>query len=71
MRFRTGKYKGLTPDEVRTRDPRYLQWVRENRPEMLRTTPVPKPVEKKKARICPPDIPKADWIPPGRVEDAF
>lgn len=71
MRFRTGKYKGLTLDEVRTRDPRYIQWVRENRPEMLRARPVAKPVRKRKVRINPPDIPRADQIPPGRVEDAW
>lgn len=68
MRFRTGKHKGLTLDEVKTRDPRYLQWVRENRPEMLRVDPV---VGKRVSRTAPPDIPRADWVPPGRVEDAF
>jgi hypothetical protein len=39
MKFRTGKYKGLDLDVVKRRDPRYVEWVRENRPEMLRATP--------------------------------
>jgi len=36
MKFRTGKYAGLTIEHVRKIAPWYIQWVRENRPEMLR-----------------------------------
>ena len=45
--------------------PWYIQWVRENRPEMLRATkqPQPKPY-KKPVYVDPPDIPKADAIQP-------
>ena len=45
--------------------PWYIQWVRENRPEMLRATkqPQPKPY-KKPVYVDPPDIPKADAIKP-------
>ena len=34
MRFRTGKYAGMTLEHVRKIAPWYIQWVRENRPEM-------------------------------------
>ena len=49
MKFRTGKYAGLTVDHVKKIAPWYIQWVRENRPEMLKdrapkkTKPVIKP----------------------------
>ena len=36
MQFRTGKYAGMTVDQVRRIAPWYIQWVQENRPEMLR-----------------------------------
>ena len=36
MKFRTGKYAGLTVYHVKKIAPWYIQWVRENRPEMLR-----------------------------------
>ena len=45
MKFRTGKYAGLTIDHVRKIAPWYIQWVRENRPEMLRER---SPVKSKK-----------------------
>ena len=44
----------------------YIQWVRENRPEMLRDRspkPQPKPY-KKPVYIDPPDIPKEGAIKP-------
>lgn len=43
MRFRTGKYKGMTVDHVKKIAPWYIQWIRENRPEMLRDRPAKKP----------------------------
>jgi|TARA_B110000908_G_C9949713_1_gene311999 hypothetical protein len=36
VKFRTGKYAGLTVDHVKKIAPWYINWVRENRPEMLR-----------------------------------
>jgi len=36
MKFRSGKYAGLTIDHVRTIAPWYIKWVKENRPEMLK-----------------------------------
>ena len=36
MRFRTGKYAGMTLEHVKKIAPWYIQWVRENRPEMLK-----------------------------------
>jgi hypothetical protein len=74
MKFRSGKYKGLDLDVVKRRDPRYVEWVRENRPEMLRATPTQKPHKTAKTErvyVEPPDIPRADWIPPGSLEEAF
>jgi hypothetical protein len=76
MKFRSGKYKGLDLDVVKRRDPRYVAWVRENRPEMLREIPTQKPKTSKVSKtervyVEPPDVPRADWIPPGSIEDAF
>ena len=46
MKFRTGKYAGLTVDHVKKIAPWYIQWVRENRPEMLKErTAKPKAVK--------------------------
>jgi len=65
MRFRTGKYAGLTIEHVKKIAPWYIQWVRENRPEMLRESrqTQPKPY-KKPVYVDPPDIPKAGAIQP-------
>lgn len=74
MKFRSGKYKGLDVATVKIKDPRYVQWVRENRPEMLKETKPNKPHKPTKTEriyVEPPDIPRADWIPPGTIEDAF
>jgi hypothetical protein len=51
MRFRTGKYAGMTLEHVRKIAPWYIQWVSENRPEMLRDR---KPKQPPK-RIEPPE----------------
>jgi hypothetical protein len=37
MILRSGKYKGKKWTDVQTYDPGYIQWVRENRPEMLKS----------------------------------
>ena len=64
MKFRSGKYAGLTVEHVKKIAPWYIQWVRENRPEMLRDrSPKPKPY-KKPVYIDPPDIPKEGAIKP-------
>ena len=36
MVLRSGKYKGYTVEEVMYSDPSYYNWIRINRPEMLR-----------------------------------
>ena len=36
MKFRSGKYIGLTVEHVKTIAPWYVKWVSENRPEMLK-----------------------------------
>tara|TARA_R110000737_G_scaffold115154_1_gene148051 strand:- start:193 stop:423 length:231 start_codon:yes stop_codon:yes gene_type:complete len=46
MKFRTGKYAGLTVDHVKKIAPWYIQWVRENRPEMLKERAVKPKVTK-------------------------
>ena len=42
MILRSGKYKGKKWTDVQTYDPGYIQWVRENRPEMLKSHSKPK-----------------------------
>jgi len=37
MILRSGKYKGKKWTDVQTYDPGYIRWVRENRPEMLKS----------------------------------
>tara|TARA_R110000796_G_scaffold95370_2_gene200540 strand:+ start:2482 stop:2703 length:222 start_codon:yes stop_codon:yes gene_type:complete len=65
MKFRSGKYKGVDVETVKRMAPWYIQWVRENRPEMLRASnkPQPKPY-KKPVYVDPPDIPKVGAIKP-------
>jgi len=36
MVLRSGKYKGYTVEEVMYSDPSYYNWIRINRPEMLK-----------------------------------
>ena len=36
MKFRSGKYAGLTIEHVKSIAPWYIKWVKENRPEMLK-----------------------------------
>ena len=42
MILRSGKYKGKKWTDVQTYDQGYIQWVRENRPEMLKSHSKPK-----------------------------
>ena len=46
MILRSGKYKGQSWTDVQQFDPVYIRWIRENRPEMLKT-PHHKSKEKK------------------------
>jgi len=36
MIFRTGKHAGKTLEEVQRIEPSYINWIKENRPEMLK-----------------------------------
>ena len=36
MRFRSGKYAGMSVTHVQQIAPGYIAWVKQNRPEMLR-----------------------------------
>jgi hypothetical protein len=56
MKFRSGKYAGLTVEHVKKIAPWYIQWVRENRPEMLKDHS-PKTQPKPKAK------PNYDFLP--------
>ena len=42
MILRSGKYKGKKWTDVQTYDPGYIRWIRENRPEMLKSHSKPK-----------------------------
>tara|TARA_R110002096_G_scaffold18716_1_gene63511 strand:- start:1239 stop:1496 length:258 start_codon:yes stop_codon:yes gene_type:complete len=55
MKFRTGKYAGLRVDHVRKIAPWYIQWVRENRPEMLRERSPVKPKQHFKSTAIKPN----------------
>ena len=50
FKFRSGKYSGWTVRDVFDTDPGYLNWVYENKPQMLKgaevkAAPAPKPEE--------------------------
>jgi len=45
MVLRSGKYKGKTLEWVEEFDSNYLDWIKENRPEMLKEKPKPKIVK--------------------------
>lgn len=36
FKFRTGKYQGMTYKWVCDNHPKYIEWIKENRPEMLK-----------------------------------
>lgn len=55
MKFRSGKYAGYTLEQVRIIAPWYINWIKINRPEMLKDRASPKPKIKGK-RIEPPDV---------------
>ena len=41
LKFRSGKFAGHVIDEIRKSHPWYIEWVNENRPEMLRVKILP------------------------------
>lgn len=44
MILRSGKYKGMDSEEVQQYDSQYMWWVKQNRPEMLKSR-TPKKIE--------------------------
>jgi len=49
FQFRSGKYKGKTYEWVVDNDPLYIEWVSENRPEMLKEIKINKSDTKEKS----------------------
>ena len=72
MIFRSGKYKGYSFKEVQYLDPGYINWVRENRPEMLRSNNKPTKTQPK-TQPKDPDVEPNQYrnLPLGSWEDAF
>lgn len=77
MKFRSGKYKGVSIEVVKRINPGYVQWVRENRPEMLKIFKQKNPKQfknkpyKKPIYVDPPDIPRDGEIKPMSPDEAF
>lgn len=58
FKFRSGKYTGKTIEEIEIIEPGYIEWCKQNRPEMLRPTIkrfVPPAVHTPIKRIEPPE----------------
>ena len=72
MILRSGKYQGYTIDEVQRIAPWYIQWVKQNRPEMLKEH-TPKKKKVVKPMDSEDDIPHSDYknIKPATLEEAF
>lgn len=73
FKFRSGKYSGWTVRDVFDTDPGYLNWVYENKPQMLNGAEVktaPKPVPKV---ADPEDLPYLynKNIRPATYDEAF
>ena len=72
MVLRSGKYQGYTVEEVMYSDPSYYNWIRINRPEMLRERKA-KP-KAQKIQISEEELEEKKAyknIPPGSWKDAF
>ena len=73
--LRSGKYQGYTVGEVWHTDPGYIRWIKENRPEMLRShAPKAKPVPQKAPQMSEEDMESYNWnknIRPATPEEAF
>tara|TARA_Y100000389_G_C17112543_1_gene341413 strand:+ start:47 stop:268 length:222 start_codon:yes stop_codon:yes gene_type:complete len=71
MKFRTGKYKGVDIETVKRMSPWYIQWVRENRPEMLRPSRKSQLKPRKKLiPLTPPDLSNDIPMKPNRDFDS-
>tara|TARA_B110000285_G_scaffold86996_1_gene99678 strand:+ start:1082 stop:1333 length:252 start_codon:yes stop_codon:yes gene_type:complete len=75
--LRSGKYAGRTIGSVYKSDKKYINWILENRPEMLKshgkkkpTNSVPKPY-KKPVYVNPPDIPREGALKGISPNEAF
>ena len=73
--FRSGKYAGYTINEVYAKDRRYINWVLENRPEMLKSHKK-KEIQKtytKPTYVDPPNLSDKERgvIKPASPKDAF
>lgn len=77
MKFRSGKYKGVSLETVKRINPGYVQWVRENRPEMLKNFNKKNLKQskfkayKKPVYTDPPDIPRENALTPKSPSEAF
>ena len=77
MILRSGKYKGKKWTDVQTYDPGYIQWVRENRPEMLKSHSKPKSKDVSNELDEIKDNKSLNFLRhqllknPGKLEDAF
>lgn len=81
MIMRSGKYAGYTIGEMAFKDPSYFRWVKENRPEMLKSHGKPKssgmynkPQAQKLKPISPEKLQAQQWsksIKPADPSDAF
>jgi hypothetical protein len=68
FKFRSGKYTDWTVQEVFASDPRYLNWVYDNKPQMLKGAEVtPAPTQ------APDPLPAANskYIRPSNYDEAF
>jgi hypothetical protein len=70
-KFRSGKYEGMTVEDVMRIDIGYYEWVKENKPQMLKPNmnqmfqPKPKPDIKIERKEPPPDdevVPKTSLV---------
>ena len=77
MILRSGKYKGKKWTDVQTYDPGYIRWVRENRPEMLKSHSKPKSKDESNELDEIKDNKSLNSLRhqllknPGKLEDAF
>ena len=68
FKFRSGKYTDWTVQEVFASDPGYLNWVYDNKPQMLKgaeVTPAPA------ARPAPLPTASSKYIRPSNYDEAF
>ena len=75
--LRSGKYAGRTVGSVYKSDKRYITWILENRPEMLKSHGKKKPTNlthepyKKPVYVNPPDIPRENALKGISPNEAF